>query len=157
MKRIGVADTTFARVDMGGAALAALRGAGTGFRVYRRTVPGIKDLAVACRQLFHEDGVDLCLALGMPGPAELDRSSAFIASLGLQFAEVLEGKPIVECFVHEGEARDATELDRLARRRAAEHALNAYHLLYRPQELARHAGQGLRQGFADAGPVRPRR
>lgn len=157
MKRIGVADTTFARVDLGAAAVAALRSAGTGFRVHRRTVPGIKDLAVACRQLFQEDGADLCLALGMPGPAELDRNSAFIASLGLQFAEVLEGKPIVECFVHESEARDARELDRLARRRAEEHALNAYHLLFRPVALARAAGQGLRQGFADAGPVRPRR
>jgi riboflavin synthase len=157
VKRIGVADTTFARVDMTSAALGALQGAGTGFRVHRRTVPGIKDLAVACRQLFQVDGVDLCLALGMPGPAELDRQSAFIASLGLQFAQVLEGKPIVECFVHEGEARDARELDRLARRRAEEHALNAYHLLFRPKELTRQSGQGLRQGFADAGPVRPRR
>lgn len=157
MKRIGVADTTFARVDMGSAALAALRGAGTGFRIYRRTVPGIKDLAVACRQLFQEDGVDLCLALGMPGPAALDQSSALIASMGLQFAEVLEGKPIVECFVYENEARDAPELDQLARRRAEEHALNAYDLLFRPKELTRHAGGGLRQGFADAGPVRPRR
>lgn len=157
MKRIGVADTTFARVDMASAAVAALKSAGTGFRVYRRTVPGIKDLAVACRQLFQEDGVDLCLALGMPGPAELDRSSAMIASLGLQVAQVLEGKPILECFVHEGEARDDRELDRLARRRAEEHALNAYHLLFRPQTLGRHAGEGLRQGFADVGPVRPRR
>ena len=157
MRRIGIADTTFARVDMASAALAALQGAGTGFRVYRRTVPGIKDLAVACRQLFQEDQVDICLALGMPGPAELDKNSSFIASLGLQFAEVLESKPIIECFVHESEARDGKELDRLARRRAEEHALNTYHLLFRPQELARHAGQGLRQGFADAGPVRPRR
>ncbi len=157
MKRIGIADTTFARVDMASAALGALRGAGTGFRVYRRTVPGIKDLAVACRQLFQEDGVDLCLALGMPGPATLDQSSATTASLGLQVAQVLEGRPILECFVHEGEARDASELDRLARRRAEEHALNAYQMLFRPHDLARHAGEGLRQGFADAGPVRPHR
>ena len=157
MKRIGVADTTFARVDMASAAIAALQGAGTGFRVYRRTVPGIKDLAVACRQLFQEDGVDICLALGMPGTADLDKSSAMTASLGLQFAQVLEAKPIVECFVHESEARDAKELDRLARRRAEEHALNTYDLLFRPHELSRHAGEGLRQGFHDAGPVRPRR
>ncbi len=157
MKRIGLADTTFARVDMADAAARALRSAGTGFRVYRRTVPGIKDLPVACRQLFQEDGVDLCLALGMPGPAELDRSSALVASLGLMFVGVLERKPIVECFVHEGEARDARELEALARRRSEEHALNAWNLLFRPRELTRQAGQGLRQGFADAGPVRPRR
>ena len=155
MKRIGVADTTFARVDMAASAIRALRGAGTGFTIVRRTVPGIKDLPVACRQLFAQEHADLCLALGMPGPAELDRSSAEVASLGLMMTGVLEGKPIVECFVHEREARDARELDRLARRRAEEHALNAYALLFRPQDLARRAGGGLRQGFADAGPARP--
>ncbi|HTW77457.1 MAG TPA: riboflavin synthase [Thermoplasmata archaeon] len=155
MKRIGIADTTFARVDMAPSAIRALQGAGTGFRIVRRTVPGIKDLPVACRQLFELDGVDLCLALGMPGPAELDRSSAEVASLGLMMAGVLEGKPIVECFVHEREARDAKELDALARRRAEEHALNGYALLFRPRDLARRSGGGLRQGFADAGPARP--
>ena len=155
MKRIGVVDTTFARVDLARYAVRALAGAGTGFRVLRRTVPGIKDLPVACRQLFQQDGVDLCLALGMPGRAEYDRTCAHEASLGLIFTGVLEAKPIVECFVFEGEASGATELETLARRRAEEHALNAYAMLFRPQDLARRAGGGLRQGFADAGPIRP--
>lgn len=154
MKRIGIADTTFARVDMARAALRALQGRGTGFKVVRRTVPGIKDLPVACRRLFQEDGVDLCLALGMPGKQEYDKTCAHEASLGLIFTGVLESKPIVECFVFEGEAEGAKELERLARRRAEEHALNAYALLFRPQELARRAGEGLRQGFPDVGPVR---
>ncbi|MCI4338862.1 MAG: riboflavin synthase [Thermoplasmata archaeon] len=155
MKKVGVADTTFARVDMAGYAVRALHAAGTGFRVVRRTVPGIKDLPVACRQLFLEEHVDLCLALGMPGKAEYDKTCAHEASLGLLFTGVLEAKPIVECFVFEGEAKDARELETLARRRAEEHALNAYAMLFRPQVLARRAGEGLRQGFADAGPARP--
>ena len=154
MKRIGVADTTFARVDMARYAIRTLQERGTGFRVVRRTVPGIKDLPVACRQLFRDDRADLCLALGMPGPAELDRSSAHVASMGLMMTGVLEAKPIVECFVHETEASGAAELETLARRRAEEHAINAYTLLFRPHDLARRAGEGLRQGFADAGPVR---
>lgn len=154
MRRIGVVDTTFARVDMASYAVRALAGAGTGYRLLRRTVPGIKDLPVACRRLFHEEGVDLCLALGMPGKAEYDKTCAHEASLGLIYTGVLEAKPIVECFVFEGEAADAKELERLARRRAEEHALNAYHLLFRPEALGRNAGRGLRQGFADAGPVR---
>jgi riboflavin synthase len=153
MKRIGVVDTTFARVDMATYAVRALKGAGTGFRILRRTVPGIKDLPVACRQLFLE-GADLCLALGMPGRADLDRVSAQVASTGLMYAGVLEARPIVECFVFESEAKDEKELAGLARRRAEEHALNAYHLLFRPEVLGRAAGQGLRQGFADAGPAR---
>jgi riboflavin synthase len=156
VKRIGIVDTTFARVDMAAAAVRALETSGTGFRILRRTVPGIKDLPVACRQLFHEEGCDLCLALGMPGPDELDRSSAQVASVGLMMVGVLEQKPILECFVHEGEARDPRELDRLARRRAEEHAVNAWNLLFRPRELSRRGGMGLRQGFSDAGPVRLR-
>jgi riboflavin synthase len=154
VKKVGIADTTFARVDMAGYAVRALQGRGTGFRVVRRTVPGIKDLPVACRQLFLEEHVDLCLALGMPGKAEYDKTCAHEASLGLMFTGVLEAKPIVECFVFEGEASGPRELEELARRRAEEHALNAYAMLFRPQELDRRAGEGLRQGFLDAGPAR---
>jgi riboflavin synthase len=154
MKKVGVVDTTFARVDMASFAVRALHARGTGFRILRRTVPGIKDLPVACRKLFLEEGVDLCLVLGMPGKAEYDKTCAHEASLGLLFTGVLEAKPIVECFVFEGEAADGRELESLARRRAEEHALNAYAMLYRPQDLSRRAGEGLRQGFADAGPVR---
>ena len=157
MKRIGVADTTFARVDMARAAVKALQAQGTGFKVVRRTVPGIKDLPVACRRLFVEEHVDLCLALGMPGRAEYDRTCAHEASLGLLFTGVLEAKPIVECFVFEGEADGPAALEALARRRAEEHAVNAYAMLFRPESLARRAGEGLRQGFPDAGPVRRRR
>jgi len=153
VKKIGVVDTTFARVDMARYAVDALQARGTGFRVLRDTVPGIKDLPVACRRMFLE-GADLCLALGMPGRAEYDKTCAHEASLGLLFAGVLEAKPVVECFVFEDEATGPRELATLARRRAEEHAENAYALLFRPQELAHRAGGGLRQGFADAGPVR---
>ena len=154
MKRIGIADTTFARVDMARYARRTLEGAGSGFRIVRRTVPGIKDLPVACRRLFVEDHVDLCLALGMPGRAEYDKTCAHEASIGLIYAGVLEAKPIVECFVFEGEAADDRALSELARRRAEEHALNAYNMLFRPERLERAAGTGLRQGFGDAGPIR---
>ena len=153
MKKIGVVDTTFARIDMASYAVRALAGRGTGFKVIRATVPGIKDLPVACRQLFL-DGADLCLALGMPGKAEYDKTCAHEASLGLMFTSVLTAKPVVECFVFEGEASGPKELATLARKRAEEHALNAYAMLFRPRDLARHAGEGLRQGFPDVGPVR---
>jgi riboflavin synthase len=155
VKRIGIVDTTFARVDMARVAVAKLGATGTGYRVVRRTVPGIKDLPAACRQLFRESGVDLCLALGMPGKAEYDKVCAHEASQGIQMVSILESKPIVECFVFEGEASSDRELAQLARRRAEEHAENAYGMLFRPERLRRFAGKGLRQGFADAGPIRP--
>jgi len=157
MKRIGLVDTTFARVDMARYARARLAERGTGFRTERVTVPGIKDLPVAVRKLFREEGIDLCLAFGMPGKAEYDKTCAHEASLGLIYAGVLEVKPVVECFVFEGEARDDRELAELARHRAEEHAENAYDLLFRPQALVRRAASGARQGFEDAGPVRPSR
>ena len=155
MKRIGILDTTFARVDMAAAAIRALNERGTGFKIVRRTVPGIKDLPVAAREMFRQENVELVLALGMPGRAEYDRTCAHEASLGLIWAGLLETRPIVECFVFESEASTDRELDRLARRRAEEHALNAYAMLFRPQELSRARGTGLRQGFPDAGAVRP--
>jgi riboflavin synthase len=154
VKRVGVADTTFARVDMARWAIARLGATGTGFRVVRKTVPGIKDLPVACRQLFQDSGVDICLALGMPGKAEYDKVCAHEASTGLQWVGILEGKPIVECFVFEDEAGDDRALAGLARRRAEEHAVNTYTMLFHPDRLTRSAGTGLRQGFADVGPIR---
>jgi riboflavin synthase len=157
VKRIGLVDTSFARVDMAKAAAARLAERGSGYRIHRRTVPGIKDLPVAARQLFHDEGVDLCLALGMPGRAAYDKTCAHEASLGLIYAGVLEAKPVVECFVFEDEARDDRELAWLARRRAEEHAENAYDLLFRPKALARRAASGARQGFDDAGAVGPTR
>ena len=157
MKRIGLADTTFARVDMARYGLAALRASGAGARVVRTTVPGIKDLPVAVRRLFAEQRCDLALAFGMPGATAHDRTCAHEASLGLIYAGVLEAKPVVECFVFEDEADGPRALEALARRRAEEHALNAYRMLYRPEELARRAATGQRQGFADVGAVRPTR
>src|SRR5208282_3799548 len=107
VKKIGIADTTFARVDMARYAVKALQARGTGYRLLRRTVPGIKDLPVACRRMFLEGGAD-----------------------------------------------GSKELERLAQRRAEEHAENAWSMLFRPEDLTRRAGTGLRQGFADAGAVR---
>ena len=56
MKLIGIADTTFARYDMGRSAIDELQRAGTGFRIVRYTVPGVKDLPVASKKLIEEQG-----------------------------------------------------------------------------------------------------
>ena len=63
-------------------------------------------------------------------------------------------KHILEVFVHEDEAKDEKELVWLADRRAREHALNALDLLFKPENLVKKAGTGLREGFEDAGPLR---
>jgi len=41
----------------------------------------------------------------------------------------------------------------VAEARARKHARNAYWMLYEPDQLTRRAGQGVRQGYADAGPI----
>ena len=154
MKRIGVLDTTFARVGMGSFAADELRRTGTGFKIERRAVPGVKDLPVAAKKLIEEDGCDIVIALGMPGKEEIDKVCAHEASTGLIQVQLLTNKHIIEVFVHEDEAKDEKQLEWLAERRSREHAVNAYDLLFRPERMLKNAGKGLRQGFEDAGQIR---
>ena len=154
MKLIGVVDTTFARFDMGSAAVEQLKASGTGFRIVRRTVPGIKDLPVAAKKLIVEEKCDIVMAIGMPGAQPTDKVCAHEASTGLIRVQLDTNTHIIEVFVHEDEAADAKELAMLADKRSREHALNAYWLLFCPEELEKRAGTGQRQGFPDAGRLR---
>ncbi len=151
MKKIGIADTTFARYDMAQAAIDELQNHATGFTIKRYTVPGIKDLPVACKKLFDEEHCDIVLALGMPGPKDIDKQCAHEASLGLIYTQLVCNKHIIEVFVHEDEAQNDRELCWLADQRTREHALNVLDLLFKPKNLTKNAGKGLRQGFKDAG------
>lgn len=154
MRRIGIADTTFARYDMAKSAIDQLNNLGIGFKIVRYTVPGIKDLPVACKKLFDEQKCDIVLALGMPGAQDIDKMCADEASQGLIQVQLMTNKHIIEVFVHEDEAKDGKELAWLADQRTREHAINAYDLLFNPKHLSRQAGTGQRQGFSDAGPVK---
>ena len=153
MKKVGIADTTFARFDMAKSAIDELKNKTTGIKIIRYTVPGVKDLPVACKKLFEEQGCDIVMALGMPGGKEIDRMCAHEASTGLIRVQLMVNKHIIEVFVHEDEAKDGKELAWLADRRTREHALNVYYLLFKPEELTKNTGKGLRQGYMDAGPV----
>ena len=154
MIKIGIADTTFARFDMAKSAIRQLNELGTGFRIFRYTVPGVKDLPVACKKLFVEQECDIVMALGMPGGKEIDRMCAHEASQGLIQVQLMVNKHIIEVFVHEDEAKDDTELAWLADQRSREHAINAFDMIYNPKRLTKRAGTGQRQGFKDAGPAR---
>ncbi len=152
--KIGIADTTFARIDMGRIAIDEIRKhASVGLERY--VVPGIKDLPVACKKLIDERGCDLVMALGMPGGAEKDKVCAHEASQGLILCQLLTNRHIIEVFVHEDEAKDAKELAWLMEQRTREHAVNAVRLALRPKDLEKLAGTGQRQGFEDVGPARP--
>ena len=154
MIRIGIADTTFARYDMAGSVMSELKSRFSDVRFERYTVPGVKDLPLACKRLIEERGCQIVMALGMPGPKDIDKMCAHEASTGLINVQLATGVHIIEVFVHEDEAESDSELAWLADRRAREHAVNAYYLVKDPKRLTRYAGKGLRQGFEDAKPVR---
>jgi riboflavin synthase len=152
-KRIGIADTTFSRVDMANHAIDELKATGTGFIIERYTVPGIKDLPVACKLLIEDRDCDIVMALGMPGAEAIDKMCAHEASQGLIQVQLLTNRHIIEVFVHIDEADDDKELAWLTEQRTREHAVNTYDLLFRPDRLTKSAGTGQRQGFPDAGPA----
>jgi riboflavin synthase len=154
--RIGVVDTMFARYDMGQAAcdeLAICPGYNKTFKVISLTVPGFKDLAVAAMNLIEQDGCSIVVALGMPGSAPIDKQCAHEAAMGIMQAQLLTATPILEVFVHEDESTDPKVLASVFENRSRKHARNAYWMLFEPEQLRRRAGQGIRQGSDDAGPL----
>ena len=154
--RIGVVDTMFARYNMGKAAvdeLGTCPGYGEKFIVLTKTVPGFKDLAVAAKNLIEKDHCSIVVALGMPGSAPIDKQCAHEAAQGIMQAQLLTSTPILEVFVHEDESDDPAVLASVFDDRSRKHARNAYWMVFEPEQLAKRAGQGVRQGFGDAGPL----
>lgn len=153
MATIGVVDTTFARFNMGKAAIDEIR-KNVSAKIIRRTVPGVKDLPVAAKKLIDEEGCDIVMALGMPGSKEQDKICAHEASTGIIQAQLMTNTHIIEVFVHEDEAKDEEELAFLMEQRSREHALNVVKMLFKPDKMIKEAGTGQRQGFEDIGPAR---
>ncbi len=153
MPIIGVVDTTFARFNMGKAAVDEIQ-KNVSVKIIRRTVPGVKDLPVAAKKLIEEEDCDIIMALGMPGSKPTDKVCAHEASTGIIQAQLMTNTHIIEVFVHEDEAKDAKELAFLMEQRSREHALNVVKMLFKPEQMIKEAGTGQRQGFEDVGPAR---
>ena len=151
--RIGIADTTFARVEMAKFAIGIIR-KNSDAKIERYTVPGFKDLPVACKKLIEEYKCDIVIALGMAGPMPIDKQCAHEAALGLQTVQLMTNKHILEVFVHMDEAKTEKEIYEIAKNRTEKHTLNALALLRGKTELAKHAGMGKRQGKEDEGPIK---
>ena len=82
MPKIGIADTTFARIDMARFAIGIIK-KNSGHKIERYTVPGFKDLPVACKILIEKYKCDIVMAFGMAGTMEIDKQCSHEASLGL--------------------------------------------------------------------------
>jgi len=150
-KKIGIADTMFARVDMFKIAKKALEDSmESGIKLERYTVPGVKDLPVACKKLLEQDNCDICMALGMPGDKTIDKTCAHEASQGLIQTQLLTNKHIIEVFVHLDEGKDKKELLEMTKNRTYDHTMNAIALL-KGDSLSKKAGEGVRQGKESVG------
>ncbi len=149
--KLGIADTMFARADMHKIAKKAIDDSGESVKTKRYTVPGIKDLPIACKKLLKE--CDIVIALGMPGPEKIDKQCAHEASLGLIWAQLLEEKHILEVFVHLDEGDEKTIYE-VTKNRTYKHTLNAIKLIKDSQSLSKSAGKGIRQGFENEGAIR---
>jgi riboflavin synthase len=153
--RLGLVDTTFSRVDMASFALDELsKTFGMRVEIVRKTVPGIKDLAVECKRLIEFEKCEVVLALGMVGGAPIDTQCAHEASLGIQMAKIATNRHIIEVFVHTNEAKNEKQLIEICENRTRKHAVNAVLLVAAPHMLTKNAGMGIRQGFADEGPAK---
>lgn len=152
--KVGIADTTFARVNMGAMAINEIEQSMSKIEIIRYTVPGVKDLPIASKKLLDEYECEIVMAIGMPGPEPIDKQCAHEASTGLINLQLMTGKHIIECFVHEDEADTSDELYKICENRAREHAQNVIRLLFDREWFIKHAGMGLRQGLPDVGPIK---
>jgi riboflavin synthase len=153
-KKIGIADTMFARVDMFKVVKKALDDSmESGIKIERYTVPGVKDLPIACKKLLEEHNCDIAMALGMPGDKPIDKICAHEASQGLIQTQLLTNKHIIEVFVHLDEGKDEKELSQITKNRTYDHTMNAIQLLKGKETLSQNTGCGIRQGKVNVGGI----
>jgi len=151
--KMGICETTFARFDMATVAMDEIKGQVSDVMFVRRTVPGVKDLPVASKKLIEEEGCELVMAFGMPGPEDIDKVCAHEASTGLIQVQLMTNTHIIEVFVHEDEGRDEKDLKKLVENRTRQHADNVVKMIFKPEKLRREAGMGMREGREDKGPL----
>jgi riboflavin synthase len=151
--KMGICDTTFARFDMAKAAMDQIKEQVANINFIERTVPGVKDLPVACKKLIEEEDCDLVMAFGMPGPEDIDKVCAHEASTGLIQAQLMTNTHIIEVFVHEDEGNDEKDLKVLAENRARQHADNVVKMVFKPEKFKREAGMGMRERTENKGPL----
>lgn len=152
-KKIGICSTTFARYDMASAAIKQIKKQVTGVVFVESYVPGVKDLPVAAKKLIEEEDCEIVMAFGMPGGEKIDKLCAHEASTGLIQAQLMTNTHILEVFVHEDEGKDDKDLKELMFNRATQHADNLVKMLFKPDQMKREIGTGIREGRENRGPL----
>ncbi|MFN3805188.1 MAG: riboflavin synthase [Pyrobaculum sp.] len=149
MTCVGIVDTTFARVDMGGIAVEELKNLMPDAVVRRITVPGIKNVIWGAMRLIKE-GCEAVAVLGWVGPTQVDKYSYLAASIGLMQLQIATGVLVLDVTIHEEEG-DERRLKEIAVDRTRKHMWNLVQMLR--GDLGRYAGRGLRQGYPHAGEI----
>lgn len=151
--KIGIVDTTFARVDMAKFALNEFKKGIPSAEIERVTVPGIKDIPGGAKRIL-EKGCDGILTLGWVGEEMVDKFSYLSTSAALIWLELTNEAIIIDVTVHEDETNTEKELYEIAEDRSRKHAQNLILLLKNPEKLQKWAGTGKRQGYPDAGSIK---
>ncbi|MFN7105049.1 MAG: riboflavin synthase [Pyrobaculum sp.] len=149
MTCVGIVDTTFARVDMGGIAVEELKNLMPDAVVRRITVPGVKNAVWGALRLIKE-GCDAVAVLGWVGPTQVDKYSYLATSIGLMQLQIATGVLVLDVTIHEEEG-DEKKLKEIAVDRTKKHMWNLVQILR--GDLGRYAGKGLRQGYPHAGEI----
>ncbi|MCR8501221.1 MAG: riboflavin synthase [Crenarchaeota archaeon] len=151
--KIGIIDTTFARVDMASVVIEEIRKLEPQAEIIRWTVPGIKDIPGAAKRIIDFHSCDGLIVLGWVGKEFVDKLSYVAYSVGIMLVGILTSKPIIDVTVHEEESEDPKELKKIAIDRARKHARNLIYVIKDPTYLTKWSGKGLRQGYPDVGPI----
>ena len=152
--RIGVIDTTFSNIDTASIAIKEIKRLANQVTIRRYTVPGLRDIPLACKILIEREKCGIVLATGMVSRKGAEKQVENQAVQGIMLVQLQTGRHVITAFFDEHETRDKTKLYKIVVDRVRKHAQNSLKLLAVPESLTDYAGLGLRQGGKDVGQIR---
>jgi len=152
--RIGVIDTTFSNIDTASIAIKEIKRLANQVTIRRYTVPGLRDIPLACKILIEREKCGIVLATGMVSRKGAEKQVENQAVQGIMLVQLETGRHVITAFFDEHESRDKTKLYKIVVDRVRKHAQNSLKLLAVPESLTDYAGLGLRQGSRDVGQIR---
>ena len=152
--RIGVIDTTFSNIDTASIAIKEIKRLANQVTIRRYTVPGLRDIPLACKILIEREKCGVVLATGMVSRKGAEKQVENQSVHGIMMVQLQTGRHVITAFFDEHETRDKTKLYKIVVDRVRKHAQNSLKLLAVPESLTDFAGLGLRQGGKDVGQIR---
>lgn len=151
-KKVGVADTTCAQYDMGGLAVETLR-EHSDVAIERYTVPGHDELPLACQRLAEEYDCDVVLAFAMK--SNTSRNVDPVPASGRDFVNVAlkTNTHVLKVFADAVETKSRERMIEILEDRVRGRTMSALELLEDKEALTPKAGQGIRHGIEDEGPM----